>query len=266
MGIKKKTRKNIRKNKGKIGGMETAENVYIPTMGSVSLPNDPTKIPKSFQNSKRPVLNVTSENIYENVTEGETAPIEAQVLATTGKSRNLFTRAYHKMGKLIGSRPTNNTLTTLDFDLTLFDNTCLKDVPLTVEEINIFKSIENKNLIKLNLNLYCNVRKKLFEKDIHFDTKYPKIFEQMLRLVFLSNDSKSIDTELRGILFRNDVELEDYEEDIVLPQSEYISNFESLLPREYLYERRLNKSAGKRRTRHKIKSKKQTSTKRRYHK
>lgn len=144
--------------------METAENVYIPKVKDVILPNNPSLIPKSFQNPKIPVINVHEDNIYENVTQGTEAPIEAEVLATTGKSRDPFTRAYHKIGKIVGTRPKTTTLKSLDYDLTIFNNTCLKDVPLTTEEISIFKSISDKKLIRTKLNLYCDVRRKLLKR------------------------------------------------------------------------------------------------------
>jgi hypothetical protein len=259
-----KYKRTKRYKKRKYGGNPpSAENVYIPNVSNnILLANDNTKVPTLFLKSKQPIINLPEENIYLNIEKGEEAPLNAEVLATTGKSRNPITRAYHKIGKLIGTRPKTKTLSSLDFDLTKFNDTCLKDVPLTVEEINIFKSINNKNLIKSKLNLYCDIRNKLFKKDIHFDTKYPKIFEQILRLSLTSDDSKSIDTEIRGILFRNEIELEDYEDDIELPRTEYISKFETLLPRDELYEKQLNKTAGKRR----IKNKKNKRTKRRYHK
>ena len=265
-GKKRKTRKVTGRYRKRIGGMETAENVYFPKVSNVSLPSDPTKIPQSFQNPKNRVISIPEENIYIDVAQGmeeSRAPTEGEVLGTIGKERDPFTRAYHKMGKLIGTRPKSNTLKSLDFDLTIFNNTCLKNVPLTTEEIAIFKSFDKK-LIKSKLNLYCNVREKLFQKDIHFDTKYPKIFQNMLQLVFSSDNAEQINQELKGILFRDRFELEDYDEQIILtnlePSSEYIANVENILPREDTYKEELVKKGG-RKTRVKKRNTKRKSRK-----
>lgn len=246
-GKKKRTRKFIKK----FGGMETAENVYIPEIHETYLPEDPTKIPKAFLNPKNKVINLPEENIYSEFAIGEEAPIQSEVLATVGKEKSTLTKAYNKLGKLFKTRQKNSTLKSLDFDLKQFNDTCLNNVPLTTEEISIFKSFKNVMSIKPKLNLYCEVRQKLFEKDIHFDTKYPRIFEKMLRLVLSSDNIKNINKELDLILFRNYIELEDYDDDIELPQTEYIRNVEEILPRDHLYTKRLTKIAGKKRSKKK---------------
>ena len=250
-GGKRKSRKTKR-NRKRFGGMETAENVYFPILGDVTHPNKPAEIPKSF---KKGYVSIPEENIYSDVVEGRDQnkePLEGVVLGTTKKSRGPLTRVFHKLSKL--TKPASNKpFAELDFDLSLFDDTCLKDVPLTVPEIDIFKSIDISKLNKLiqsKLNYYCNGRKTLFEKDLHFDTKYPKIFKNILKSSLLT-ETTNYETELRKIKFMNEVELEDYEDNTPELPSEYIKHIETIIPQPELYTTRVTKTGGKDKTKNK---------------
>lgn len=200
---------------------------------------------------------------------------DAHVLGTTyRKPKSKLTRFTRKIGKLLRIIPKKNktTHTHLDFDTTLVEKTCLRDVVLTDIDIAVLKPVfdtyREENHISLSelreqmllyfgdrIAIYCVVRRKMIERDPEFLEKYQRLSIYYLYSILTKPVSFLYTTlidELGFTLSKTDSRLKDENLIINKPETVHIEEFLNSMNRTLYREgdgaEFLGKRGGKKRT------------------
>lgn len=117
---------------------------------------------------------IQTEVLDNNIPEATPFMGNSDILTVSKKGRSLFT-------------PFSYTNKDIDIDMSLFNNTCLKDIVLTDTEIGMLKDKLNRinkhnrrQFIQNNMPYYCDVRNLILSQMPDFSEKYPSLFSQVL--------------------------------------------------------------------------------------
>lgn len=193
----------------------------------------------------------------------------ARVLGTTyRKPKSKLTRFTRKLGKLLHIIPKKNktTHTHLDFDTTIFENTCLRNVILTDTDVAVLKilfDIYRNDFSELLIQdiWYCALRKFMIRRDNEFLEKYQNISIQYL-LSSLTKSHQFIETtlipKLARLLSKSDAKLKHINSLIRIPSDiqDFIHSMNRTLYTEGPGAEFLGKRGGKKRTKRYRRSKK----------
>jgi hypothetical protein len=185
----------------------------------------------------------------------------ARVLGTTHrKPKSKLTRFMRKLGKLFRIIPKTikTTHTDLDFDTTIFEGTCLRNVILTDTDIAVLKTFFDSYMNDFSEFLikdiwYCALRKFMIRRDNEFLEKYQNISIQYL-LSSLTKSHQFIENtlipKLTRLLSKSDNELKHINSLIRIPSDiqDFIYTMNRTLYTEGPGAEFLGKRGGKNRT------------------
>jgi hypothetical protein len=170
-----------------------------------------------YYNNKNDSNTIQAEIQDENIPEAVPIITGTSVITETKRTPSLF-------------NPFGYTNKDLDIDISLFKNTCLKDIVLTDTEIGMLKDklgkIKNrKQFIQNNMPYYCDIRDLILSQMPDFYEKYPSLFSQVLsKCLEIPRNESFINTIVSLVTERNFNELNKREKYIVLhPGSENLS-------------------------------------------
>ena len=174
--------------------------------------------PEYYSNRYDPKT-IETEVLDNNIPEATPFIGNAEILTVSKKGPSLF-------------KPFGYTNKDLDIDMSLFKNTCLKDIVLTDIEIGMLKEKlrrinkhNRKQFIQNNMPYYCEVRNIILSQMPYFSEKYPSLFSQVLSKCLETPPNQSfINTIVSLVTYQDIYELNKREKYIVLhPGSQSLS-------------------------------------------
>ena len=138
-----------------------------------------------------PVFSVSHLDENEPIYQAEPKPMKGRVLGTTYHDSDFISNVSNAIG--LSRRPAV-IHSDIDFDLTIFRDTCLEHITLTDTEISAFYSIFGfyhpefhrgfETQLLAHAETYCRTRAKMIARDPNFILKYPNIVTYFLDYIF----------------------------------------------------------------------------------
>jgi hypothetical protein len=171
-----------------------------PSAHAVTIERQPA-IPEFYNNRNDPNT-IQAEIEEEDIPEAIPFIPETEFITETKRTPSLFS-------------PFGYTNKDIDINMSLFKNTCLKDIVLTDTEIGILnyelKRINKNNrkqFIKNNMPYYCDIRNLILSQMPDFSEKYPSLFSKVLsKCLETPRDQSFINTIVSLVTERNFKEL-----------------------------------------------------------
>jgi hypothetical protein len=171
--------------------------------------------PSTFRKNYISVEGIVDE---EPAVQAEMTNTESKVIATTHKKKKPIKKVWSRIKEVIGMNKKNKIYKDIDFDLKLFNGTCLEGNTLSVPDISVINSkleglsrylsrSQKIRFIQSSAENLCRIKERIFAKDINFDRKYRNLYIYLIGLGFTSGSFDEISPTFNRIINMNDNEL-----------------------------------------------------------